>query len=52
MTKHTKSKADKSCGQARWERAEGSVGPERITKGKEWTQREEVTARVMMRERE
>ena len=30
-------------GQARWEKAEESVGPERITEGKEWSHREDVT---------
>ena len=42
QTKGRSSGADRSRGQAKWERAEESVGPERITEGKEWSHREDV----------
>ena len=35
--------AGRSRGQARWERAEESMGPERIMEGNEWSRREDVT---------
>ena len=44
--------ADRSRRQARWETAEGGVGPKHVTEGKESSQREDVIAGVMMRESE